>query len=412
MLHSAMVLWIGLAIETHGAAADEPAAGASAALRLEDGDRVILVGATFLERDRHHGRIEEALRARFPGTKLSFRDLAWPGDTVAVQMRPLDFGSFESHLRAQRPTVVIVSYGMTEAFGGEKARDRFLADYRKLLDVIDKTEARVILIGPHRHEALGLPLPDPRRHNENLRLYSKAVAQLAVERERPFVDLFEQFELKETPPIAYPRTENGIHLSDFGYVEAAGVIAREVGLLAPTWRIDLDASGKVIDAAGVAVKEIERADRSLRFTAIASALPPDMPADAPPSGEWKRPEHVLSIAGLPPGDYALRIGGDEAVVASAARWQEGMSITRGPDFAQAARLRDAIRRKDRLFFDRWRAHNGEYIYGRRAKAGGNNSGNPAFTAEFARLDRLLEEADRQLDELSRPEPHQYELVPR
>lgn len=411
MLRCAAGLWIGLAIGTLGAsAAEEP----PASLRLEGGDRVVFVGATFLERDRHYGRLEETLRARFPGMKLSFRNLAWPGDTVSVQMRPLNFGAFESHLRAQRPTVAIVAYGMTEAFGGLEKRDQFLADYRKLLDIIDKTEARVILVGPHRHEALGPPLPDPRRHNDDLRLYSEAIAQLATERKLPFVDLFAQLDLAEcaNAPCPNPRTENGIHLSDFGYLEAAGVFARNIGLPGSSWRLEMDASGKIVSASGVAVDAIERAERGLRFTAVAASLPPDPSAAAPPAGEWKRPEHVFSVAGLSQGEYALLIDGNEVAVASASRWEAGVPITRGPDFAQAARLRDAIRRKDLLFFHRWRAHNGEYIYGRRAKAGGGNAGNPAFEAEFARFDRLLEEADRQLDALSRPEPHRYEVVPR
>src|SRR5690606_9522638 len=113
----------------------------------------------------------------------------------------------------------------------------------------------------------------------------------------------------------------------------------------------------------------ERTKGGLRFIATSAALPPDEPADAPPADEWNRREHVLAVTGLPPGEHALRIDGIEIAVASASRWAAGMPISKGPDFAQAARLREAIRRKDRLFFDRWRAHNGEYIYGRRAKAG-------------------------------------------
>src|SRR4051812_38710412 len=92
-------------------------AGAEPApFELKDGDRVLFVGNTFLERDRHYGTIETMLRSRFPGRTWTLRNLAWPGDTTMVQLRPLNFGSPQEHIAAHRPTVVFVSYGMNEAF--------------------------------------------------------------------------------------------------------------------------------------------------------------------------------------------------------------------------------------------------------------------------------------------------------
>src|SRR5690349_3865359 len=63
-------------------------------LELRSGDRVALVGATFIERDRHYGEFESVLRSRFPGVRFSLRNMAWPGDTTTVQLRPLNFGTF------------------------------------------------------------------------------------------------------------------------------------------------------------------------------------------------------------------------------------------------------------------------------------------------------------------------------
>jgi hypothetical protein len=65
-------------------------------------------------------------------------------------------------------------------------------------------------------------------------------------------------------------------------------------------------------------------------------------------------------------------------------------------------LRNEVRRKEALYFDRHRAHNGEYIYGRRAKPGGGNAGNPSFVNEFAEFERLLREADQRIVSASRP----------
>jgi hypothetical protein len=63
-------------------------------------------------------------------------------------------------------------------------------------------------------------------------------------------------------------------------------------------------------------------------------------------------------------------------------------------------VREEVIRKERLFMDRYRAHNGEYIYGRRAAPGGGNAGNPSFSTEFARLDRLLAEAEERIIAIS------------
>ena len=65
--------------------------------------------------------------------------------------------------------------------------------------------------------------------------------------------------------------------------------------------------------------------------------------------------------------------------------------------------------KDLLFFHRWRAHNGEYIYGRRSKPGGGNAGNPTFPTEFAQLEKLLLASDQSLDAQATPKPISYRL---
>jgi hypothetical protein len=85
---------------------------------------------------------------------------------------------------------------------------------------------------------------------------------------------------------------------------------------------------------------------------------------------------------------------------------------------QGESLRQEIAWKNLLFFHRWRAHNGEYIYGRRAETSenwsrdrdGGNSGNPSFPGEMAELERLIDESDRKSDGLAQPRSHTFELA--
>src|SRR5215470_16833843 len=51
------------------------------AFELRDGDRVVLLGDTLIEREQAHGFIELMLTARFPDRAVTFRNLGWSGDT-------------------------------------------------------------------------------------------------------------------------------------------------------------------------------------------------------------------------------------------------------------------------------------------------------------------------------------------
>ena len=78
---------------------------------------------------------------------------------------------------------------------------------------------RFVLLSPIRHEDLRasrLGLPDPAAHNKLLAEYSKAIEELAKERGARFVQL-DLFDKQEFLPSSWKMTDNGIHLSQFGY---------------------------------------------------------------------------------------------------------------------------------------------------------------------------------------------------
>jgi hypothetical protein len=64
-------------------------------LTLNDGDRVVFLGNTLIEREQHYGWWELALTARFADKKVAFRNLGWDGDTVFGQGR-VGYGSATS----------------------------------------------------------------------------------------------------------------------------------------------------------------------------------------------------------------------------------------------------------------------------------------------------------------------------
>jgi lysophospholipase L1-like esterase len=205
----------------------------------KDGDRVVLIGDALIERDQEYGYLETLVTFRNPGKTITFRNLGWSGDTVGGIARA-GFGKPEEgyrhlveHVRALEPTVLLVGYGMADSFDGAVGLPRFKQGLRRLLDDLAGTGARLVLLAPVAHANVGPPLPDPARHNEDLKLYREAIGALARERGAWFIDLADKLAKAATPnDLAF--TDDGIHLNQRGYHHLAWVLAE-----------DFDAAGSV-----------------------------------------------------------------------------------------------------------------------------------------------------------------------
>ncbi len=196
---------------------------------LRDGDRLVLLGGTFVEREGQLGHIETALTAAYPDRKIVFRNLGWSGDTVWAESRGLFDQPAAGYQRMielvmeQKPTVIIFAYGQNESFAGEAGLAAFVQQFEKLCDDVKPTSARLAFITPHLFEKATPPLPDASRNNDNLRLYADAIRKLAGRREGAVIDLTKALE------SVGGRTENGIHLSMLGYRAAGDALVRAMG---------------------------------------------------------------------------------------------------------------------------------------------------------------------------------------
>ena len=148
---------------------------------LQDGDRIVLVGDTLIERDQRYGYLETLLTITNPDKNLVFRNLGWSGDTVGGISRSgfdppeAGFEQLRQQIAAVKPTVVVVGYGMADSFAGEAGSARIRAGISRLLNVIDSMKARVVLLSPVAHANLGRPLPDPTSHNRELARYRDVI---------------------------------------------------------------------------------------------------------------------------------------------------------------------------------------------------------------------------------------------
>ncbi len=197
---------------------------AAAEFEFRDGDRVVLLGGTLIEREQRYGYWETALTAAHPERSITFRNLGWSGDTVWAESRGIFDPPAQGYARMLElvgeldPTVIIVGYGNNEAFAGESGLESFVAQYNKLLDDIDGEQIRFILLAPLPMEQASSPLPDVSPYNDNVQLYAAAIESIAAERDATFVPL--TMPQRESDSERGP-TDNGQHLTAYGYWSTA-----------------------------------------------------------------------------------------------------------------------------------------------------------------------------------------------
>ena len=193
---------------------------------LHSGDTILFYGNSMVERLLEHGELEALIQIVHADQKLHVRSLAWTGDEVGYRLRPEGYEEHMKSLLAAWPAnVVVVGFGMNEAFAGERGVAEFKSEFNAYLDQLARLhpKARLVLLGPTAVQA-GAPGVDVAARNRDLLAYSRAIDESAKRRGALFVDLF------SASQAAFARrketlTVNGLHLNDAGNREIARVIA-------------------------------------------------------------------------------------------------------------------------------------------------------------------------------------------
>jgi glucose/arabinose dehydrogenase len=191
-------------------------------LELKKGDRIILIGNTLAERMQYFGNFEMLLQSRFPELNLVFHDLGWSADELTLRPRSAAFKDHGHTLEDEKPDVIIAAFGFNESFAGPSGLEKFKKDLDKFIVETTTTKyngkaaPKLVLLSPIAHEDLRNPhVTNGKANNENLKIYTAAMATIAAQHKIPFVDLFESTQI-EFSLGNDPLTINGIHLSDRG----------------------------------------------------------------------------------------------------------------------------------------------------------------------------------------------------
>jgi mono/diheme cytochrome c family protein/glucose/arabinose dehydrogenase len=247
---------------SHAVIAEPPAATSARPQAIAPpvlGERIVFLGNGLAERDIYYSRLEPELHLRFPDKNLFVRNMGRPGDIPAFRPHPGRksqwafpgaekfrpefrvhsgegfFPSPDQWLHYLKADTIIAFFGYNESFDGQKG----VANYEAELDAFvvhtlskaynGQNAPRLVLVSPIAYEDLSKvrDLPNGKKENANLALYTDAMKRVAEKHKLTFVDLF-------TPTKALyerasdPVTNKGFIPNEKGYQFLAPVLADAV----------------------------------------------------------------------------------------------------------------------------------------------------------------------------------------
>ncbi len=414
-----------------------PAKVRTAPFQFEDGDHVVFVGATFFERAQLSEHIEATLAGTCGDKHVTFRNLGWSADTVFADSRGIfdkpDVGYLRmvEHIRAEEPTVAFICYGQNEALTAGMTPEQYSKHLVRLLDELAASGIACVLVSPHELLPTLPPIPAPSRFNSKIKVYAEATASAAQSRGLLFLDLFSGFANRmreidyeinscyKLPPELERQTdnpdsvalviyrsfsENGMHLTDQGYVCASAILREQlldIPATLPVVVVDPKAMSVESDAANIRNVQWNPDDTKLVTFELQEKFLTALPT-------------VISIA----GENAKSVSIDAATIQSGDKTeplaQRSFLKSRvndagqGRSFAtqtnpQYEGLRQLLLRKNELYFHRWRPQNITYLFGFRKHEQGNNA------ADIAKFDPFIMELEKQIHELQQPQWRQVTL---
>ncbi|WP_338874769.1 PVC-type heme-binding CxxCH protein [Spirosoma sp. SC4-14] len=236
--------------------------GQPQSLSVSKGAHIVLIGNNLGSRMLFYDNFETEMQVRYPESMLYIRNMCDPGDTPGFRPRssrnlPWAFPGAEkfkegteyannSHseghfdtpdqwLTRLKADVIVAFFGYNESFQGKAGLDNYKAE----LDAFVKwtlnqkyngsTAPQLVLVSPIAFEDLSdkYDLPNGKKENGNLALYTKAMQEVAQKNNVRFVDAFtpsQQWYAASTEPL----TIDGSQLNEEGYKRLGILLADQV----------------------------------------------------------------------------------------------------------------------------------------------------------------------------------------
>jgi mono/diheme cytochrome c family protein/glucose/arabinose dehydrogenase len=221
----------------------------SESLDFNKGSHIILIGNNLASRMMEYGQFETEMHVRYPDSLLYIRNMADGGDTPGFRPHsgretPWAFpgaeefqteyanksgseGHFEypdEWLTRHQADVILAFFGYNESFQGPDGLDNFKGELDAFImhtlkqQYNGKSAPKLAIISPIAFEDLSeiRDLPNGKKENENLALYTEAMREIAKRNKVMFVDAFAPSQ-DWYDSSAEPLTIDGSQLNEEGY---------------------------------------------------------------------------------------------------------------------------------------------------------------------------------------------------
>lgn len=194
------------------------------------GETIAWIGGTEVCDLDRYGFLEAGIHLAWPDLGLRWRNLAWPGDTVYRQARPLYYytkagdpqpGSVPDHRERTEPGIVFIAFGKMESLEGTERLPDFVAAYAKRIGDLLPLTKRIVLVEPTPFFRSGPAANLASERNAMLSAYVEAIERLAADRNLLF--------LRSAAEWNAGMSDNGVHLNESGHLVFAHALRDQIG---------------------------------------------------------------------------------------------------------------------------------------------------------------------------------------
>jgi len=413
---------------------------AEPALKLKDNDVWVMAGDSITAQRAHTNYIEAFFRTRYPGLHLHFRNSGVGGDRTSNVLARFDYD-----VAAWKPTIVSVELGMNDVNGINPERkdgaDAYIAGMGKIAENIRAIQAQPIFISssPVNDGSIMDAWASPRC--QTLHPFTEALTELGrkeniltVDQYHPLLNLWgtnktveDANNFAERIPHLKPDCNipdlnvlqafakswgkkptgvllggDSVHTGAVGQYLMAAAILKGLNVDREVSSATLKPDGTVVAATKCKITGITSTNGKLTFTRLDECgpwplLPQAIEASTlmPEMADLSR--YLLTIPGLPTGQYSVAMGGKPVATLSNKELEKGWNMSEvitGPLGERSTKIMGLMNILQNSLNNTWRVASKE-----------------KDPAKLAAAQKAIEDCEAQLQVACQPQPITFEIAP-